>query len=490
MADDQLSILFLNRGASTRADSDSDDDEYSDYDVNSDMDMDSDDGGESEHHTMVLGIVEAFVEKAERGRKKKPEPDVFDRLPFLKDIDPFDDDVEPPSPERFLQQKNRTSVLLNSNAEAPPAVAFLNMLESLGVDELDEHDRVCRICMESYHDGQEVPVALPCGHVFGKHCLEDWLSEFSAEQHDSCPTCRKCHVRVRENIGTEVGLRQRLQDVDYLLMGAGPLRLNEEGLQQWETVKGYVQEHLEECDERRKVGKETFEKWRMDGGMWIEKMQEELKANFEIRATFPTSDGLAAFTEMLIRELAGRGIGPEIFDNSDDEVAGDEEIGDDAEIWVSGQDIRCEDCGSLHTANRCGITDSGLTDMATDTDQKVELRSSLSRLTVQCLEDGATDRGRIHDHEGDAVGLGIDTQVGFRHFPPSDDEMNGELGGKDEADKLSTSVSIATNARSPGLSEVYEMYDDMADEKSTTSTNAGVDECSDLFDVYEMYENA
>lgn len=47
-----------------------------------------------------------------------------------------------------------------------------------------DQQQQCQICMESFN-GRMCAKALPCGHVFCKKCIFQWLSD-----HDTCPTCR------------------------------------------------------------------------------------------------------------------------------------------------------------------------------------------------------------------------------------------------------------------------------------------------------------
>jgi hypothetical protein len=66
------------------------------------------------------------------------------------------------------------------------------VLTLVKADALDRNERACCICFqpfgptESLHGRAEVPVQLPCGHVFGEECISIW-----ARSSNSCPLCRK-----------------------------------------------------------------------------------------------------------------------------------------------------------------------------------------------------------------------------------------------------------------------------------------------------------
>ncbi|KAL8868280.1 MAG: hypothetical protein Q9174_005094, partial [Haloplaca sp. 1 TL-2023] len=53
----------------------------------------------------------------------------------------------------------------------------------------NDHRIRCGICMESYGGSfeNETPIELSCNHIFGQHCLTEWLA---AGQH-TCPVCRR-----------------------------------------------------------------------------------------------------------------------------------------------------------------------------------------------------------------------------------------------------------------------------------------------------------
>lgn len=70
---------------------------------------------------------------------------------------------------------------LDSNANMPSILGDFKETTAI-------HTHECGICtsdFEEAHDTVEAIVQLPCGHLFGRSCIEVWLTE-----HDSCPFCR------------------------------------------------------------------------------------------------------------------------------------------------------------------------------------------------------------------------------------------------------------------------------------------------------------
>ena len=138
--------------------------------------------------------------------------------------------------------------------EVPPAIAFIESLISLELEELKKEDRTCAICLQPYRKGesQEIPLQLPCGHIFGKECLLTWLTDIGKDDAHvaSCPMCRKeCISEKRKHIGTYEGLRQLLRDTNYLLTGMRGLSLTQEGRDDWEDVMEYVTKYLAEIED-------------------------------------------------------------------------------------------------------------------------------------------------------------------------------------------------------------------------------------------------
>lgn len=79
--------------------------------------------------------------------------------------------------------------------------AFLLGLPHRKISDLDRDNRQCGICREPYeanasqvdggvidHAKPEIPLALPCGHVFGSICLETWLTP---QRNNFCPFCTR-----------------------------------------------------------------------------------------------------------------------------------------------------------------------------------------------------------------------------------------------------------------------------------------------------------
>ncbi|KAL7271250.1 hypothetical protein RUND412_006002 [Rhizina undulata] len=96
--------------------------------------------------------------------------------------------------ERNTARETPTTSATPLNGKRRASDQALSELKPLRLIDLKEDDDSCIICMEDYVDivastdspKQEHALKMPCGHVFGSHCLKLWLRE-----HYSCPTCRK-----------------------------------------------------------------------------------------------------------------------------------------------------------------------------------------------------------------------------------------------------------------------------------------------------------
>lgn len=82
--------------------------------------------------------------------------------------------------------EERIRLRQNEARDRRPA-AIARLLEDVEIEDLsiDETDQRCNICYGAYSEGEEKPVKLPCGHVYGSLCIANWLMD-----QDTCCTCR------------------------------------------------------------------------------------------------------------------------------------------------------------------------------------------------------------------------------------------------------------------------------------------------------------
>ncbi|KAL8734357.1 MAG: hypothetical protein Q9166_001555 [cf. Caloplaca sp. 2 TL-2023] len=107
--------------------------------------------------------------------------------------------------------------------EVLETIDYLNQLQHQIVQPAkDDHE--CPICLETYsskskHDAKkplvvvDVPVALPCGHVLGYDCIEQYLSPFGGAGN-KCPMCRQKLFEAPYKADTVTKLRARLEAFD------------------------------------------------------------------------------------------------------------------------------------------------------------------------------------------------------------------------------------------------------------------------------------
>lgn len=74
----------------------------------------------------------------------------------------------------------------------PRVTKFVSGLPNPETANLRDEQKSCHICMEPFTGGllQELPVLLPCGHIFGKDCMIKWLSSDGDRSPRNCPMCR------------------------------------------------------------------------------------------------------------------------------------------------------------------------------------------------------------------------------------------------------------------------------------------------------------
>ena len=78
--------------------------------------------------------------------------DFYELFPWARGIDPFDDKATQWEPAEWYVENSRQDKGLPSDedAEVPPAIAFVNNLISLELDDLDEDSQACPICLQKY----------------------------------------------------------------------------------------------------------------------------------------------------------------------------------------------------------------------------------------------------------------------------------------------------------------------------------------------------
>ncbi|KAG8528435.1 uncharacterized protein KY384_007353 [Bacidia gigantensis] len=151
---------------------------------------------------------------------------------------------------------------LDRDANVPPAIAWINNLISLDVHEFedcDEKDKQCPVCLEPFWDGEnnEIPLQLPCEHVIGRECIWRLFWQVGDSVRTTCPICRQDQpIDHREPIDTTQGLSEFLEQVNYVLLRMGPLRLDAEKRPEWEKIRQYVQEHI--AEEQTKIENEAI----------------------------------------------------------------------------------------------------------------------------------------------------------------------------------------------------------------------------------------
>lgn len=102
-------------------------------------------------------------------------------------------DIEAPVTisSRFISISTSGSSTLGSNSTTDASLEFLESLQIVQISDLPEHFTTCPICKEAFENTEhsEVPVRLPCRHIFGKLCISKWIS------NKTCPLCRAVLLR-------------------------------------------------------------------------------------------------------------------------------------------------------------------------------------------------------------------------------------------------------------------------------------------------------
>lgn len=180
--------------------------EDEDYELNvddSDIDTDSEPSSDSEEFSDESSEIEVdtdmeifyeFAQNVVNDRNVDSdstfEVESDDDVQIIEDDNEMDDQVENNEAESVVQIVN-TERDVTSNNDPPLETNDMNEGESnlLNVSTQIDHDNCCVICTELWTNSDEHHVvALRCGHLFGKKCIESWLTQF---KNHRCPQCNK-----------------------------------------------------------------------------------------------------------------------------------------------------------------------------------------------------------------------------------------------------------------------------------------------------------
>ena len=266
----------------------------------------------------------------------------YSHFPFLRGVDPFDEEGTYMTSEAYLTSNAAIDPprfrfgLPDSTAEVPPALAFVNSLISLELDDLPVDEQDCPICKEQYRVGEfgEMPLELPgCGHVVGRDCLLTWLSTFPSFDdgmlQSSCPHCRReTLIEKKMSIDTSEGLAQLLRDANYILMGSGPLVLDRKARHHWEVIKRYANDYLQErrlydqddalLEQKRKMNERKVEIFMV---LMKDHIAEYVKSASS--SSTPKQEKLTRYLINALRWFERRGLVEAYLDLKDDVDAGD-----------------------------------------------------------------------------------------------------------------------------------------------------------------------
>lgn len=85
---------------------------------------------------------------------------------------------------RILSNRASIYTLLNI------PILYVKINENI-IQELNESEKVCSICLEGYDDKNNQLVELKCGHVFHDYCIGRWFHAIQSRESITCPYCNQ-----------------------------------------------------------------------------------------------------------------------------------------------------------------------------------------------------------------------------------------------------------------------------------------------------------
>ena len=85
--------------------------------------------------------------------------------------------------------------------EATQTIRSLSNIPRVSLNDLADHQKECPICQEPFVT--EVPIRIPCGHIFGDKCFQYWI--FPYGDGENCPLCRARDIPIPQHDGPSGG---------------------------------------------------------------------------------------------------------------------------------------------------------------------------------------------------------------------------------------------------------------------------------------------
>lgn len=85
------------------------------------------------------------------------------------------------------KRKSRNcQIIINNNIIAQnDEIINITYIKSININEIDEENKQCSICLEEYDEKSNLNRLMRCKHVFHETCINKWI-----KTNETCPLCR------------------------------------------------------------------------------------------------------------------------------------------------------------------------------------------------------------------------------------------------------------------------------------------------------------
>lgn len=151
------------------------------------------------------------------------------------------EEIDAPVPELVELKVNENWTYAMTSTKTWRVIKFfLEELKPVNTSDIEPEDCMCDICTEDFTSDSHHAVRLPCNHIFGKTCIEQWLRPYASLRitdeapaaltealslgANTCPKCRQVFFPRQKYVDSLPNIESRIRfwDLSFAHVGITP----------------------------------------------------------------------------------------------------------------------------------------------------------------------------------------------------------------------------------------------------------------------------